>query len=437
MLGAVRALAISLAIALLGCGSAPRARVATAVERRDLDAALEASDRFRAVEGEDTDLLGSIAGLILEREASGDPEVSRAAIQQLALAGTAGAPILVRLSRAPGSGSTRLSALEALARHGDEEARLALRALADSDDPEVLAASVAGMDPALDQPLLLTLARSPHASVRRAALSMLAPRATEDSVRALLVEIARVDAEASCRAAAVRALGRAGEGASEALRERLGDPTGSVRLAAVAALAQADAEAGRVALAPFLEIAPSPEGIEAARFLIRRADDPDGADDAARAFLERALASSDSALRAQAGVAIASLPMSAEPPLDALRAALERERDDDVRLSLARALWPRDRDAASATLRRLIGSGQGMPRVQAAVLLAAEGDASAREALARVIESDGESILRRTAARALARDALAPGMVRGLLRDEDPLVRVYAAGGILAAAAAT
>jgi hypothetical protein len=39
--------------------------------------------------------------------------------------------------------------------------------------------------------------------------------------------------------------------------------------------------------------------------------------------------------------------------------------------------------------------------------------------------------------RALAREAMQPDAARRFLHDEDPLVRIYAAGGILAAAAAS
>jgi hypothetical protein len=45
-------------------------------------------------------------------------------------------------------------------------------------------------------------------------------------------------------------------------------------------------------------------------------------------------------------------------------------------------------------------------------------------------------MVRRVAARSLARDALRPDEARTALRDEDPLVRINAAGGILAASVA-
>jgi HEAT repeat protein len=47
--------------------------------------------------------------------------------------------------------------------------------------------------------------------------------------------------------------------------------------------------------------------------------------------------------------------------------------------------------------------------------------------------ADPDALARRVAARALAREARAPHRARSALRDPDPLVRIAAAGGILAA----
>ena len=441
-----RSLLLLGALALAGCGGGPRSRVANAVDQGDLSGALAAYEDFRRTEGSDRDVLGRVAGLLLEREASSeDAERRRAAVVQLGLAGTSGEPILTRLSRAEGSAASRLDALSALARRGHEDARLALRALADSDDPEVVAASVEGMDPELDGPLLRSLLASPHTGTRAAAARILAPLASEAENRAALEEVARVDAEPSVRAAAVRALGRSGAAAVPALRERLGDPASSVRLAAVSALIEADREQALLALGSLLEVTPSPAGIEAARLIAQLApvegstSVPTSAPSAARAFLRRALASESASLRSQAGVALAGLPASAESPIDAVRTALAQEEDPEVRLALARALLTRDVPTAHRALEGLLDA-DGMPRVQAAALLAQSsdepGNERAREVLRRVIASDAESILRRTAVRALAREAMEPDAVRASLRDDDAMVRIYAAGGILAAAAA-
>lgn len=423
------------------CASGPRARVATAVDRGDLDGALAAYDDFRQTEGTDADLLGRVAALLLEREAHAeDPARRRAALSQLALAGTAGRPVLERLADEEGTTPARLGALRALARRGDEEAKLALRALADSDDLEVVEAAVLGMDPDLDRALLLELLGSTHAGVRAAAASALAAQSERPAVFRALSEAARVDPEPSVRAAAARALGRAGGAAVGPLRERLSDPESRVRLAAVAALAQADPERARLALGPLLETPPSPAGIEAARWL---AQEPDETDDgattrarAARAYLRRALFADGAALRSQAGVALAGLPQAAASPIEAVREALGQEEDPEVRLSLARALQRHDEPAAEAAFEALL-EAEGMPRVQAAAQLAARGHDRAQGVLEEILESDASVMLRRTAARALAREAMAPDAARRALRDDEAFVRIYAAGGILAAAAAS
>lgn len=409
--------------------------MASALDEGDIDAALDAYEEFRQTEGGDGDLLARVAALILAEEAtSGDERRRRAALSQLGLAGTRGEPILGRLSQAPGVGAARLGALAVLARRGREEARMALRSLADSDDPDVLAVATLGMDAVLDRALLLGLAGAEDANLRRAAVRALEPVVSEAEVREALVNLARVDTEASVRAAAVRVLRGAGTAAVDALRERLGDPHSSVRFAAVAALVEADLGAAVIALLPLFEVAPSPAGIEAARLLAQL----DGASEAAaaRGFLSRALGAADAALRAQAGVALAGLPLAAEAPLAAVREALEIERVPEVRLSLARALWRRDRPSARVALEALLDA-EGLTRVQAAALLVRVDHTRAREVLRAVLASDGESIVRRTAARSLARDAMRPDAVRGSLRDDDGLVRIFAAGGILAAAAAS
>jgi HEAT repeat protein len=424
---------------LIACGSAPRGRVAAAVDRGDFDEAFAAYEEFAAHEGTDNDLLGRVAGLLLEREArSEDAELRRAAFTQLSLAGTAGMPILRELANDPGVTPARLAALQALAQRGDQASLLVLRSFADHDDPEVVAASIAGMDPELDRALLLRLAQSDDAVIRREAVTRLARAVSDPAVLAELERIARVDAEALVRAAAVRSLGQADEGAIAILRERLSDPEAIVRFAAIGALMDADQEQARIAFGALLEIAPSAAGVEAARLLALLEDDESALPGpaAARAYLLRALASDDPSLRAQAGIALSSLPVDRGPPLDALRTALEREVDPDVRVAFARALYRHDRPAAELALRELLES-EGMPRVQAALLLAERGDRPARDVLEEIAGSDAASMLRRTAVRALARDALAPDLALPYLRDADAIVRIYAAGGILAAAART
>ncbi|MBX3269470.1 MAG: HEAT repeat domain-containing protein [Sandaracinaceae bacterium] len=416
------------ALLLAACGAGPRARVAAAVGEGDLDAALAAYEELRRTEGSDAQVLAQLAALVLAGAAESDDASARdAALVQLSLAGTAGAPVLRRLADAPGDGPARLGALAVLARRGDVDAQLALRALADDDDPTVVALSVEGMDPALDGALLLRHIGAPDAALRRAAVARLAPASAERDVREL-------DEDSAVRAAAVRALRAAGAAVTDALRERLADPAPSVRFAAVGALAALDAEAADPALVALLEVAVSTVGIEAARLLAAHADLLVAA--RARALLERALEHADGSLRAQAGVALAGLSREAEAPLAAVRTALARERDADVRLALARALHHRGDPSGRAALEALLEEAP-MPRAQAAALLAEGDHAAARAALAALVEdASAPSLVRRTAARALARDARRPDAVREALRDADPFVRIYAAGGILAAAAA-
>lgn len=427
---------IALCAVVAGCGGGPRARVVGATDRGDVEGALAAYEELAATEGSDPELLGRVGVTVLLEEIRGDDADRRgAALTQLSLAGTAGEPHLRRLAEAPGTSPARLGALRALARRGDPDAKLWARALADSDDPSVLAVAVLGMDPELDRARLLEHTAAEDPALRAAAVRELAEVASDDAVRERLSELARVDEEARVRASAVRALARGGPAAADILRERLGDPDGSVRLAAVGALAAVDPAAARGALGALLDVPPSPAGIEAARRLATD-DDPSTAT-RARTFLRRALADEDSALRVQAGVAITGLPRDTEAPMDAVREALEREPDAGVRLQLARALARRDEAVGRRALEALL-EVDGMPQVQAAAILAADDHAAARRVLARVLAAaDRPSLERRTAVRALARDAMRPDAVASALRDDDAFVRIYAAGGILAAAAAS
>lgn len=417
---------------LSSCASGPRARIANAIERGEVEAALEGYERLRASEGADDALLGRVAALVLEREASSaDDAVRRAAVQQLSLAGTAGMPILERLARS--EGPARLGALEALARRGRPEARAELASLVDSDDPVERAAAIVALDPEDDQERLLALIDSPDAAVRAKALEALRLRAADPEVLAQLVERARRDPAPRARAAAVRALGGATAAALEALEERLGDADVAVRMAAAGVLA-AD-PTGRHALAPLLDAPPSPAGIEAARVLFGTSPPELELATKARAFLIEALGTADPKLRAQAATAFASFAAEREDFGAPLREALDSESEPAVRLALARALAPHDRAASRAALEALLATS-GMPQLQAAALLAETGHAEARAVLGDVLAAGAPSILRRTAARALARDARRPDAVRGALADPDPFVRVYAAGGVLAATVA-
>ncbi|MCB9612138.1 MAG: HEAT repeat domain-containing protein [Sandaracinus sp.] len=418
----------------LACGG-PRRGVDDALDARDLGGALDAYDRFRTTEGADVELLGDVAGLLLELEAlSDDPARRDAALIQLELAGNAGLPALRRIGRSEGITLARARALEALVKRRDSEARAFLYALLDVDDPAILAEAVAALQND-EEARMLTLAAHASPEVRRAAALRLAAR--RDSVAALdaLVGLARVDPEPRVREAACRALGSFGAAAVERLRERLGDPDPSVRQTVVRALVQADRGAAIPIITPLLGLPPSPASIEAARVLayVGPEEIRDETGETALQWLISVLSHPDANLRSTAAIALVSVAPTGAP-LAALREALSREEDRGVRLGLARALLPSDDDdthPARDALHDLIEE-RDMPGVQAAALLAERDDAAGVAALEATLGSE-EALLRGVAARALARGAHLPDAVLPALRDPEPSVRIQAAGGVLAA----
>lgn len=429
----VLTLALSAATA---CGGGLRLGVSSALDRQDLPGALEAYGRLRASDGDDVELLTRLSSFLLEEQARADDEARREeALTQLSLAGTAGRPVLERLAE---GGSVH--ALAILAQIGSGSARDALRDRADDPDPIVRAAALLGLSIESDRARLLALAAEPSARVRSAACGRLAELAPESEARLVLEERARIDPDPSVRAAAVRALGEYGAAAIPLLRERLSDPIASVRMGAVAALFHADRDGARAALASLFEMPPSAQGIEAARLLatpIGRDSAPTDADAAAsRAFLVGALEASDGTLRGQAAVALVTLPRS--PELEtSLSAALTRETDAGVRLQIARAMLGSSatESAAHEALRALSTADTSMTALQASIELGAHGDHDAVDRIEQAMHG-ADIPLRRTAARALARDAMQPARAGAALEDPDASVRIAAAGGILAASAA-
>ena len=418
--------------AATACGGGPRASVTSAVEARDVARSLDEYDRFREDEGGgDPGLLALVAALILEQAVLEGSDAERdAAFHQLSLAGTAADPALERLAERADDPASRARALGVLVTRGDSGAKAELRGLLDSDDTRIVAEAARTLDAPDDTAKLLELLVHTGAAVRAAAARELRDAAPDGRVYVALAEAARVDPIPKVRAAAARSLGAFGAQAFETLRERLSDADQTVRMAAVGALVEADRAQALGVVGSLLDMAPSPSGIEAARVIA--ASGGEGAD-TARAFLRRALVSGEASVRSHAAVALSGLPDN-DALLPALAEALESEREPEVRRALAGILAdrPGTRDKALEALRAMIADEEGMARVQAAAVLAEHEPSAAIPVLREAMER-GEPDVRRTAARALARDALSPDAARTALRDEDALVRIHAAGGILAA----
>jgi len=429
----------AMSVWLSACAGPPRRAVLDAIDARAPKRALRAYETLRRDDGPDVALLGRIASLVLERAALSDDARTRdAALAQLTLAGREGLPTLETLAATRGHLPTRARALAILAPR-DATARARLIRLRRHADPSIAALAVRVLDAEADRTDLDAALAAPAAAIRAAAAAALARATPDPRARHDLASAARVDPEPAVRAAATRALGAFGAPASEALRERLSDADLGVRRAATLALVQADRPSAERILAPLLGLPASAHGIDAARVLAA-SPTADTARDAG-AYLLQALASGDPTLRSAAAIALLSLSRS-PARADAVADAMTRETDPEVRLLLACNLTQRVIDAparspagkARAVLEALRAEG-GMRGVQAAAQLASLGDREAARSLRRILRQD-DVALRRVAARALARDALAPDAARIALRDRDEGVRIAAAGGILAALSA-
>lgn len=421
---------------LAACASTQRAQVQSAIDARRVPDALAAYERMRASEGADPILLAKIAAALLEAEAlSDDQATSAAAFAQLTAAGTAARDTLRRLSAVPGKPVVNAHALSVLATHGDNNARTLLRASIDASDSDIRAYAITSLEVIDDAPLLVAALGNSSGAVRLAAANVAAPGPIVPELFAALVGASRNDPLPAVRAACIRALGRAGTDAVETLRERLSDVSEPVRMAAIGALAQADRVRARDILTSLLGMGANPASLEAARVLAAPiAGDERGVIDA-RAFLLRGLASTEVPLRTQSAVALAGLPPDATMTA-ALLSAMETDADASVKLLLASMLLSRSDAQARAhiVLHALLASA-GMIALQAAATLAKEVDRDAMHVLAQGLR-DPNPAFRSVSARAVAREALLPDLVRRALGDEDASVRITTAGAILSAASA-
>jgi len=429
-----------LALTLSACASGPRGVVRAEVEQRRLPEALAAYERVREHDGPDVGLLRHVAALALELSVeSDDASVRDAAFSQLRRAGERARPVLLRLSD-HASEAVRAHALELRLDAGDALPRAELRSFLDAQDHEARAAAQAALDAldADDVALLVASLQDPSAHVRRAAAVGLRRAAPRADVRGTLELVARVDPVLSVRVAALHALGRQGPEAFPVLRDRLSDPEGSVRMAALMALAAAEPVQAAGVLAALLGTPPSTSSVEAARLLAQREGDVDAV--RAGEYLLSALGHHDENIRAQAAVALSSLSTVLAPDADtgasryeaALRARLAVEAVRRVRLVIAQILQRgvTTRDVGVVALRDLL-AGDDVPAVMAAVALARERDAAALSRLDAAL-TDARATHRRVAVAAFTHDAGDPDRARAALLDDDALVRVAAAGGIFA-----
>lgn len=420
----------------VGCVSGRRASVLRAIDAHDTPKALSAYEALRRADGADATLLALMAADLLETEAEGaDPSRRRQALSALHTAGTVSRQVFLRLRHSTDP-SVRAAALAALARLGEYGAEAELRPFVDHETWDVVTAAVSVLSASSDRALLVTLLSHPAASVRREALTRLVVADETGGLRPELTKMARLDPDASVRAVATKGLGDFGQVAFEALRDRLHDEAVTVRLAAVRQLLAVDEVRGRSALLDLLSMPASLTSLEAAKALLAAESSRASGRIEASEALVRATHHADDHVRAQA----ARLWLSLEPKVAAraIGTLLGEAETKEIRLAFAQVLLDADdesRRRAIDVLASLLDGG-GLVAVQAATgLLTVDDDETRRRALTTLTKglADDAAAVRRTAVRALAKDAGRPDAARNALVDQDPSVRIQAAGAILAA----
>ncbi|MDW8246141.1 MAG: HEAT repeat domain-containing protein [Sandaracinaceae bacterium] len=421
----------------MGCGGGIRMEIMRAAQQGRGSTALAHYKTLRKEEGDDEEVLAWVAEALLIEESRVQEKTRReAALRELLGAGARGKEVLRRITQAP---NPPLEAFVVLGGASDRDAMRFLRGLADHPDLETRVASVVGMSAQEDLAILLEWCDAFEPELRERACAKLAGAAADPEALRLLSERARIDPMPGVRKACVRALGFFGKPAAGVLLDRLSDGDGSVRQAALEALMRASEDDGREAVRSMLAIPIHHEGLEAAALLVRASSKERASSDEDRAsgmrHLLSALQHPDPSIRSHAAVLISGLP-DLKPYARALAQRLGEEKEPQVRLGLARAvIRSGEEQMGRAALRRLLREDHGMIGLQAAAMLAGLGEERGIERLREALEANDPSF-RLVAAWALAREAMRPIEVWRALEDPEPLVRIRAAGGILAARAA-
>jgi hypothetical protein len=417
---------VVLSACLWGCAASPaQTRVVSEVQHGAYGPALQ----IYREQGHDRALLRAMAQAILLNDAElADAARQRAAFNEFVLLGTRARPLLEHLAEDERPNAIRARALGQLWALGDDAARARLRPLVYDTDAEVADLAYPALDARADAALLRAALSAPRSPRRLAALRVLSQFGDGTSVGLMeLAEIARVDPQPSVRAAALLALERFGAPALFAFERALRDETdASVRVVAIEAFARALPERAAPQLDQQLGAATTEESLAAAVALLRMrpAREPARARDA----LSRGLSCVDSALRARAALLVRNLP-DAERDRESLRAQLQVETNQEVKLALALALGARDPSARAAL--QALAQAATLPAAQAAFELAGLGDAAGAARLVALRGSPSPQT-RVTVARLLGRGLRDPESIAGMLADADPEVRLAAAGAVLA-----
>ncbi|HEX4352893.1 MAG TPA: hypothetical protein VHZ95_08270 [Polyangiales bacterium] len=419
-----------LATWLFGCGaSATELRIDADVQRGAYDAA----SRTYQSEGHERSTLRAFSEAILRTDAEqADPARQRLAFSELSLLGNRARPLLDAIAKRERSDvradAIRARALAQLSALGDGAARSKLRALADDPDPEVADLAYSALDREHDAQRLREALASPRPARRLAAVRSRKPEGDQRSDRDLaeLSEISRVDPQPSVRAAALFALEPYGASALPAFERAVRDDSDeSVRISAIEAFARALPDRAEALLDQKLGGSTSAESLAAALALLRiKSSQRTRALDA----IANGLTSGDPSLRARTALLLRTVPES-DRDLQALRAQLDVERIDEVKLALALTLGTDD-PLARATLRTL-ARGPTLTAAEAAYELARLGDADSFAKLA-ALRTSPASTTRTSVARLLGRGLAQPNAVTDLLSDREASVRDAAAGAILA-----